>query len=44
MNDVVTMNTITRYWKMWKIDPAAESIGYKQVSLNIAREFINNQE
>lgn len=44
MNAVVTMNTITRYWKMWKIDPAAESIGYKQVSLNIAREFINNQE
>ncbi|MEM1393744.1 MAG: hypothetical protein AAGG00_10740 [Cyanobacteria bacterium P01_H01_bin.150] len=37
------MNTINRYWNIWRIDPAAESVGYKQVPLTIAQEFVNNQ-
>ena len=34
---------ITRYSKIWRIDPAAESLGYRQVALTIAQEFVNNQ-
>ncbi len=35
------MNT-QRYWKIWRINPAAENLGYEQITLTIAQEFVNN--
>ncbi len=37
------MNTFSRYWKMWCINPATENLGYKQISVTIAQEFAKNQ-
>ncbi|MEA5593191.1 hypothetical protein [Rivularia sp. UHCC 0363] len=37
------MNTSSRYWKIWRINPAAENLGYKQIPVTIAQEFANNQ-
>jgi hypothetical protein len=36
-------NTYLRYWKIWRINPAAEESGYKQISVPIAQEFTKNQ-
>ncbi|MBV6626249.1 MAG: hypothetical protein KI793_25505 [Rivularia sp. (in: Bacteria)] len=37
------MNTSSRYWKIWRINPAAERLGYKQVLVTAAREFANKK-
>ncbi|MEM7553299.1 MAG: hypothetical protein AAF378_04230 [Cyanobacteria bacterium P01_A01_bin.84] len=38
------MNGISsRYWKIWRINPAAGNLGYKQITIPIAQEFANNQ-
>lgn len=37
------MNTSSRYWKIWRINPAREKSGYKQFRVNTAQEFVNNQ-
>jgi hypothetical protein len=37
------MNTSSRYWRIWRINPAAEKLGYKQIPLTIAKEFVNSQ-
>ena len=37
------MNTSSRYWKIWRINPAAEKSGYKQIHVTVAQEFINSQ-
>ncbi|MEO1374295.1 MAG: hypothetical protein AAFW70_08240 [Cyanobacteria bacterium J06635_10] len=37
------MNASSRYWKIWRINPAAEKLGYKQIQVNAAQEFTNSQ-
>ncbi|MEL6459989.1 MAG: hypothetical protein AAFQ91_17340 [Cyanobacteria bacterium J06621_15] len=37
------MNTSSRYWKIWRINPAAEKSGYKHFPLTAAKEFANSQ-
>lgn len=37
------MNTLARYWHIWRINPAAENKGYTQISIAAAQEFINNE-
>ncbi|NJM20968.1 MAG: hypothetical protein HC836_20985 [Richelia sp. RM2_1_2] len=37
------MNTLSRYWKIWRINPAAENLGYKQIPVTVAQDFVNNQ-
>lgn len=37
------MNTSSRYWKIWRINPAAEKSGYKQFHVTVAQEFTNSQ-
>ncbi len=37
------MNTFSRYWKIWRINPAAEKSGYKQFHVTAAQEFTNSQ-
>ncbi|BAY85948.1 hypothetical protein NIES267_54540 [Calothrix parasitica NIES-267] len=37
------MNTSSRYWKIWRINPAREKLGYKQFRVSTAQEFVNNQ-
>ncbi|MBE9212927.1 hypothetical protein IQ247_09530 [Plectonema cf. radiosum LEGE 06105] len=37
------MNTLSRYWKIWRINPAAENLGYKQISVTVAQDFVNHQ-
>ncbi len=39
----MTMNTSARYWKIWRIDPAQEKLGYKRISVEMAQEFVNSQ-
>jgi hypothetical protein len=36
------MNTFSRYWKMWCINPAMDKLGYKQISVTMAQEFTKN--
>ncbi|AKG24374.1 hypothetical protein [Calothrix sp. 336/3] len=36
-------NTSSRYWKIWRINPATEKLGYEKISLAIAQGFIQNQ-
>ncbi len=43
MNGAVTMNTSSRYWKIWRINPAAEKLGYKQILVPTAQEFAISQ-
>jgi len=40
---IVTMNTSSRYWKIWRINPAGQKSGYKQFPVITAQEFVNNQ-
>lgn len=44
MNNQVIMNTSVtdRYWNIWRIDPAGESVGYTNFPLEIAEDFINS--
>ena len=37
------MNVSSRYWKIWRINPAAEKLGYQQIPVNKAQEFANSQ-
>ncbi|MEB3216754.1 MAG: hypothetical protein VKN72_11055 [Nostocales cyanobacterium 94392] len=37
------MNTLSRYWKIWRINPAAEKLGYKQIPVTVAQDFVNHQ-
>ena len=37
------INTSSRYWKIWQINPAAKELGYRQISVPIAQEFAENQ-
>ncbi|MDY6899597.1 MAG: hypothetical protein SWZ49_16190 [Cyanobacteriota bacterium] len=37
------MNTSSRYWKIWRINPAQEKSGYKQFPVSTAREFANSK-
>lgn len=39
----MTMDILFRYWKIWRINPAAEKIGYKKIPVPKAQEYINNQ-
>ncbi len=43
MDRVVTMNTSSRYWKIWRINPAGGNLGYQQIPLNIAQQFTKSQ-
>jgi hypothetical protein len=43
MGGIVIMNTYSRYWKIWRINPAAEKLGYKQISVTVAQEFANSK-
>ncbi len=43
MDGRVTMNNSSRYWKIWRINPAAEKSGYKQIAIPTAQEFANSQ-
>ncbi|MEO1432823.1 MAG: hypothetical protein AAFV71_27910 [Cyanobacteria bacterium J06633_8] len=43
MSNTVTINTSSRYWKIWRINPAAERLGYKQFLVTAAREFANSK-
>ncbi|BAZ40706.1 hypothetical protein NIES4101_66670 [Calothrix sp. NIES-4101] len=37
------INISSRYWKIWRINPAGEKLGYKQILVPIAQEFSKNQ-
>ncbi len=37
------MNTSARYWKIWRIDPAQERLGYKRINVDMAQNFVNSQ-
>lgn len=37
------MNVSPRYWKIWRINPASESVRYKQCSVPLAKEFVQKQ-
>ncbi len=37
------MGASSRYWNMWRINPASERVGYKQFLLSIAREFLQDK-
>ncbi len=37
------INTASRYWKIWQVNPAQDKLGYKQVPVPIAQEFAKNQ-
>jgi hypothetical protein len=37
------VNTTSRYWKIWQVNPAQDRLGYKQVPVPIAQEFAKNQ-
>ena len=37
------MSVSSRYWKIWRIDPASERTGYKQVLSPLAKQFVQNQ-
>ncbi|MEM9923241.1 MAG: hypothetical protein AAF915_05715 [Cyanobacteria bacterium P01_D01_bin.50] len=43
MDSAANMNPSSRYWKIWRINPAAEKLGYKQVQVNVAQEFASSQ-
>lgn len=36
-------NASSRYWKIWRIHPSGERLGYKQIPIPVAQEFIKNQ-
>lgn len=36
------MSALSRYWNIWRIDPASEAAGYKSCSVPIAKEFIKD--
>ena len=37
------MTVPPRYWKIWRINPARERVGYKQVLAPLAKEFVQKQ-
>jgi len=37
------MTVSSRYWKIWRINPARERVGYKQVLAPLAKEFVHKQ-
>ena len=37
------MTVSPRYWKIWRINPAGERLGYKQVVVPLAREFVEQK-
>lgn len=43
MDDAAMINTPSRYWKIWLVNPAAERLGYQQIPVTVAREFAKNQ-
>ncbi|AFY58573.1 hypothetical protein Riv7116_6224 [Rivularia sp. PCC 7116] len=43
MGNTVTMNASSRYWKIWRIDPAAQRLGYKQVLVTAAEDFAHSK-
>ncbi|MEM7553543.1 MAG: hypothetical protein AAF378_05500 [Cyanobacteria bacterium P01_A01_bin.84] len=43
MDSAVAMSASSRYWKIWRINPAAEKLGYKQIPVPVAQEFANSQ-
>lgn len=36
------MSGLSRYWNIWRIDPASEAVGYKSSVIPVAQEFIND--
>ncbi len=38
------MSALSRYWNIWRIDPASEAPGYKSCIVPIAQEFIKHLE
>jgi hypothetical protein len=43
MDGASMINTSSRYWRIWRINPAEEKLGYKQIPVTIAEEFVKNQ-
>ena len=37
------MTVSPRYWKIWRINPASERVGYKQVLAPLAKEFVQKK-
>ena len=37
------MNVSSRYWKIWRINPAAGKIGYKLVTVKAAQDFVDSE-
>ncbi|HEY9768671.1 MAG TPA: hypothetical protein V6C71_09260 [Coleofasciculaceae cyanobacterium] len=37
------MTVSSRYWKIWRINPAGERLGYKQAVAPLAREFVEQK-
>ncbi|BAZ09103.1 hypothetical protein NIES4071_09090 [Calothrix sp. NIES-4071] len=37
------INTPSRYWRIWRVSPAEDRLGYKQIPVPIALEFAKNQ-
>ncbi|MDJ0619729.1 MAG: hypothetical protein QNJ63_23810 [Calothrix sp. MO_192.B10] len=37
------MNASSRYWNIWRINPAHERLGYTKFLVHLAQEFIQNQ-
>ena len=37
------MTVSPRYWKIWRINPGGERVGYKQVLAPLAKEFVQKQ-
>ena len=37
------MTVSSRYWKIWRINPAGDKVGYKQVLAPLAKEFVHKQ-
>jgi hypothetical protein len=43
MDGAAMIDTSSRYWKLWQINPAAEKLGYKKILVPTAQEFTKNQ-
>lgn len=43
MNAKENMNHLSRYWNIWRINPAAEKSGYKLIPVSTAQEFAISQ-
>ena len=37
------MTVSSRYWKIWRINPAGKRLGHKQVAVPLAREFVEQK-